>query len=482
MNDLLIATALLNSEPEQFSIEKYCFKEQIDFINDPAPFKTAVCSRRSGKTVACAADLVSTAIRNPRRVCLYITLSRSNAKRIIWGELLEINRRFCLGGKPNETDLSIKFPNDSYVYCSGASDRSEIEKFRGMAITLCYLDESQSFRAYISTLVDEIIAKALFDYHGTLCLIGTPGPVPAGYFYECSQSKEWSHHEWTMFQNPWLPRKSGHTAQETLERELKRTGLSVNSPTIQRECFGKWKVDSDALVFKYNSDKNHYDLRPNLGGPWNYVIGVDLGSNGTDRDKDAIAVLGWNDYDKDAYLVEEDIGGSQGISDLTEKLEKLITRFNPMKIVMDTGGLGKKIADEITSRYAIPISAAEKIRKFEFIELLNDAMRTARFFAKKDSQFASDCSLLEWERDVEQPGKLKISDRFHSDIGDSVLYAYREALHWLSEPEKVIPKVGTLEWHKQQEEQMEESIHEHLRRKQNPEMEDLWADLDQELM
>ena len=479
MNDLLIATALLNAKPKAFSVERFCFKEQIAFIKDPAPFKTAICSRRSGKTVACAADLVSTAIRNPRRVCLYITLSRSNAKRIIWNDLLEINRIYDLGGKPNETDLSIKFPNDSFIYCSGASDRTEIEKFRGMAITLCYLDEVQSFRAYISTLVDEIIAKALFDYHGTLCLIGTPGPVPAGYFYECSKSPAWSHHAWTMFQNPWLEKKSGFTPQQTLDRELARTGLTVNSPTIQRECFGKWVVDDEVLVFKYNSERNHYDTRPHLDGPWSYVIGVDLGSNGTDRDKDAIAVLGWNEHIKDAYLIEEDVGGSQGITDLTDKLEKLIKTYNPMKIVMDTGGLGKKIADELTSRYSIPLTAAEKTRKFEYIELLNDAMRTNRFFAKRDSQFAQDCSLVEWERDLEHPGKLKISDRFHSDSGDATLYAFREALHWLSEPEKVNPKVGTREWQVKQTEDMLEQAEEQLKKRQDPDTSDLWADVNE---
>lgn len=480
MNDLQIALALIKSKQREFSIEQFCFKEQIAFIRDKSAFKTAVCSRRAGKTVACASDLVSTALRNPRRVCIYITLSRANAKRIIWNDLLEINRIYELGGKPNETDLSIKFPNESYIYCSGASDRTEIEKFRGMAITLCYLDESQAFRAYISTLVDEIIAKALFDYHGTLCLIGTPGPVPAGYFYECSQSKTWSHHSWTMFENPWLEKKSGFTPTQTLQRELDRTGLTINSPTIQRECFGKWVVDDEVLVFKYNPNRNHYDIRNDPSGPWSYIIGVDLGSNGTDRDSDAIAVIGWHEHLKDAYLVEEDVGGSQGISHLTTKLEALIVKYNPMKIVMDTGGLGKKIADELTSRHSIPLTAAEKTRKFEFIELLNDAMRTGRFFAKKDSQFANDCGLVEWEKDLEHPGRLKISDRFHSDVGDAVLYGYREALHWLSEPEKVLPKIGTHSWQQKQAEEMEEQLQEQLRRKQTPELEDLWADMEME--
>lgn len=442
--------ALPKRADQQFSVESFCFKEQIDFINDKRPFKTAVCSRRSGKTIACAVDLINTALRNSKRVCLYITLSRNNAKKIIWGEILEINRRFNLNAIANETELSLTFPNASIIYLSGAKDKSEIEKFRGLPLTLCYLDESQSFRPHIQSLVDDIISKALFDYDGTLCLIGTPGPVPSGYFYDCAHSLEWSHHSWTMFQNPWLQKKSGKTPQELVDRELKRKGITIEDPTIQRECFGKWCVDIDAIVFKYDRIKNDYTSIPDLVGKWEYVIGVDVGFD----DADAIAVLGWNEHIKKVYLFEEHVQAKQGITDLAIRIEALIKKYDPLKIVMDTGGLGKKIAEEIQMRYSLPIEAAEKSRKFEFIELLNDAMRTSRFFAKKDSRFAQDCLLVEWDKDSVNP---KVSDNYHSDITDAVLYAFRESLHWLAEALPVKPKAGRPEWMIEQEREMEEA-------------------------
>jgi hypothetical protein len=119
---------------------------------------------------------------------------------------------------------------------------------------------------------------------------------------------------------------------------------------------------------------------------------------------------------------------------------------------MDTGGLGKKIAVEMQRRYSLPIVAAEKDRKFENIELLNDAMRTGRFFAKSDTRFAEDCSYVEWDRDSE---RLKISDRYHSDICDAVLYGFRECFHWLSteEPKKI--EYQTPEWYQREQEEME---------------------------
>lgn len=479
-NDLLIATALLNSEPQEFKIEKYCFKEQLAFINDPARRATAVCSVRAGKTTACAADLIDTVRKHPGTTGLYTTLTRLSAKRILWPELHNINRKFGLGGIFNEQELYLRFPqHNSIIYLMGANNANEIDKIRGLSnVILAYVDESQLLRAFVKELVEDILAKRLYDTNGRLRMIGTPGPVPVGFFYDTSNNPKWAHHAWTLHNNPWIERKSGLTVDQLIQQDCDFRGVQITHPSIQRECFGKWAVDLDALVFKYNADINHYDVRPDLGGHWNYVIGVDLGSNGVDRDNDAISILGWSEYDKTAYLVEEDIGGSQGITDLANKIELYIKKYNPMKIVMDTGGLGKKIADELTSRYAIPLTAAEKTRKFEYIEILNDAMRTGRFFAKKDSQFATDCSLVEWERDPDQPGKLKISDKFHSDINDAVLYSYREALHWLSEPEVIQPKAGTPAWQQRQIEQMEEHALEELNRRQNPDTADLWADME----
>jgi hypothetical protein len=451
-----------------FAIETFCFKEQIDFIRDPFQFKTAVCSRRSGKTVACAADLSDTSIKHANVVCLYITLKRVNAKRIIWPELLRINREYRLGGTPNESDLSIKYQNGSVIYCSGAKDKSEIENFRGLALKKVYIDECQSFRPHIEELIDDVISKALFDYAGQLCLIGTPGMVPAGYFYNCATSANWAHYAWTMFNNPFLEQKSGKPVLTLIKDDCKRMGVEITHPKIQRECYGRWITDLDSLVFKYDAEKNHYDDII-FTHDWDAVIGVDVGFD----DADAISVVCWHKHDRRSYLVEENVTKKQGITELSEQIEALIKKYNPLRVVMDTGGLGKKIAEEMRKRYTLPIVAAEKSRKMEYIELLNDAMRTERFFAKKDGPFAQDCLLVEWNRDKSRPDKLVISDGYHSDVCDSTLYAYREALHWLSEPApvKIIPM--TPAWIKKQEEEMEEIAQKSIK----PIDDDLWCDM-----
>lgn len=459
MSDLLTkALAELAKRPPPFSPERFCFEQQLALIRDTAKYKTGVCSRRSGKTVGCAADLVDTAQSFPGTVSLYITLSRLNAKRIIWGELLEINRIYGLGASANETELCLTFPNASKIYLTGAKDRQEIEKFRGLALKKVYIDEAQSFKAYIQTLIDEILAKALFDHDGTLILLGTPGPIPAGYFYEASQSSEWSHHGWTMLDNPFLERKSGKKAMELIEADCKRMGVSVSDPRIQRECFGKWASDPNSLVFRW-AEANHYDRLPD-GRKWSYVLGIDVGWS----DSDAIAVLGWCEKGPEAYLVEESVKAKQGITELAAEIDRLVKAYDPVSVVMDTGGLGKKIAEEMTKRYGLPIKAAEKTRKYEYIELTNDALRTRRLLAKRDSQFAQDSFLLEWDKDKSTGDKLVVSDVFHSDITDALLYAYREALHWLHVPEAVPLKVGTAAYYQKQNDEMWEQVASGIRR------------------
>lgn len=454
----LLAEIAKRAEKPIFDVTKFCFSHQLGLIQDPADFATACCSRRSGKTLACAADLVDTAQKRPGIVCLYITLSRASAKRIIWPELLKINRDYQLDGIPNIADLSLTFPNGSVIYCSGAKNKSEIEKFRGLPIALCYIDEAQSFGSFIEDLIDDVISKALYDYNGRLRVTGTPSPIPSGYFYdicEGDKSSTWGHHYWTMIQNPWLHKKSGKTPMELIERDMKRKGVSIEDPTIQRECFGRWITDSNVLVFRYNRDINSFIELPEVtgGGQWNYIFGIDIGFD----DADAIAVIAYHDHVKEAYLVEEIIKTKQGVTDLANQIDALVKKYNPISMVMDAGGLGKKINEEFSRRFSLGIKAAEKSRKFEYIELLNDALRTKKFYAREKGRFAEDSQRVEWNKDKSTGDRLVVSDRFHSDITDAVLYAFRESLHFLADdlPTKIV--AGSPEWMKKQEEEMEEA-------------------------
>lgn len=446
----------------KFNVTKFLFDQQLKFVEDPAPFKVAVCSRRAGKTTSCAAHLIDTAINTKDSTCLYITLSRNNAKKIIWRELKKIIKDSNLPAKIDEVELAISFPNNSIIYVTGAKDSSEIEKFRGLPIKLCYIDECQSFREYIKDLIDDIIGPALIDYAGSLCLIGTPGPIPHGYYHECAvKSDTWSKHYWTFWDNPHISTKSGMPHQDLLDRELKRRGVTVNDPSIQREWYGRWVLDSDSLLLHWDQTKNDFKVMP--PGRYNYVLGIDIGYN----DADALAILAYSDTDPVTYLVDEIVVPKQGITELVQQIQTLSQRYDISKMIMDMGGLGKKIGEELIKRYLIPVEAADKTRKMENISLLDDALRTGKFKASANSRFTQDTYLVEIDRDKSRPDRIAVSNRYHSDIIDAVLYAFKFSPAYAYEPPKPDkPQWGTKAWAEQQSKEMFEKEMEALQQAQ----------------
>lgn len=449
--------ARVKKEAKSFTLEDVLFPEQLAFVRDTASNKIAVCSRRSGKTTACAADLVDTASKNEGVVCLYITLSRSSAKKIIWPEIKRLNRIYGLGGLVNLSELSITFPNGSVIYVTGAKDTNEIEKFRGLALKLVYIDECQSFREYIRELIDDVLSPALMDYAGTLCLIGTPGPIPIGYFFKCSENgSAWSKHGWTFWDNPFIILKSKLTHQQMLDRELTRRGVPAHDPSIQREWFGRWVHDSDSLLLHYNEKINNYDALP--AGTYNYIMGIDLGFN----DADALAVLAWSESSPVTYLVEELVVNKQGLTELVVQIQHLRDKYDITKLVIDEGGLGKKLAEEIRRRHHIPVQGAEKTRKMETIAFLNDALRTGRVKAKPTSRFAQDCFLVEIDRDKSTPDKIKVAGKFHSDIIDAVLYAFKESPSFTYQAAPAKAPWGSKEWADAQPNEMWEAALNHF--------------------
>lgn len=406
---------------------------------DPARFATAVCSVRAGKTTACAADLIDTALRQSGTTGLYITLARSSAKRIVWPELKKIVRDFKIEVRPNEVELSLYFPNGSTIYCSGANTEAETEKLRGLSnVALAYVDESQAFRAHLKELVEDVLVKRLYDTNGRCRLIGTPGPVLTGYFYDASQSPEWSHHKWTLHNNPWIERKSGLTVDQLIQQDMARKGVDINDPSIQRECFGRWAYDPQALILQYQAELNHYDELPK--GNWKYILGMDFGFN----DADSFSVLGWTDGSPDTYLIEEQVKEKQTYEQMVENFELLHKEYHFLAIEADPGGGGKKLIESLRARYpTMPLNVADKVEKMANLKILNNSLRTGRFKAKANSRFAQDCNLLERDIDKSTPDKIVIKG--HSDAIDSVLYPFKKSPAYYFKPPVLTPQPGTPE-------------------------------------
>lgn len=429
-----------------FSPRRLCFGPQRRAVTSKAKRKVLKCGRRAGKTMGVDIAMLEAARAASRgeRV-LYLTLTRANAKDIAWADLLRLNEEHCLGGTPNLADLHLVLPSGGIVQLGGCNSEREIAKVRGKHYTLVIVDEAQSIPDRIlRPLVVDIIGPALLDYDGSLWLVGTPPPVKAGFFWECyagARAAKWEQHGWNIKANTELPaRKAGASIKKILQGVLDEHGWTEDSPTFKREYLGEDCEDLDALLYEYRADRNAFTELPE-GDGWRYVFGIDIGHD----DSDAIAVWGWQRGTKTLYLVAEYVRSGCDVTDLVEKLKELIPVYKPVRMAIDQGGLGKKIAEEIRRRHGINVQPADKAQKGAHIKLMNADLRKKRILARADSTFADDCKLVQKDPKALAHGEFKElhakDGGYHSDICDAALYGWRAALAYAEDdaPAKPAP-------------------------------------------
>jgi hypothetical protein len=385
----------------------------------------------------------------------YIALTRESARNIMWPVMQEMDARFRIGCEFTESNLTVTHPNGSRLQLFGADMKNFIRRLKGVKTPGAAIDESQDFGDHIRSLVDDVLTPTLTDYSDSwLAIVGTPGPVPSGYFYEVTYQKlhGFTHHEWTLLDNPYLP-----NASKFIEELKAKRGWEDNHPTLLREWQNNWVLDVQALLIKYEVGKSHFDELP--PGKYEHIMGIDIGFN----DADAICVIAWSEKDPNTYLLDEVITAGQGLTELVQQIEALRRKYDISKMVIDEGGLGKKLGEEIRRRHHIPVQPADKARKMETVAFINDSLRLGTFKAKSDSRFAKDSYSLQVDYDRSTPDRIVVKDSFHSDIIDAVLYAFKESPAFTyRKPKGPKPKWGTKDWADVEVSEMEQQAQEHF--------------------
>src|SRR5665213_3194795 len=184
------------------------FPSQNGFVEDNARFIDAQCSRRAGKSTGLGKRFFKTMQKHPRAKCFYLALTRDSAKEIMWPVLQELNDTYNLGCTFTESTLIVKHPNGAKLQLYGADMKNFVKRLRGQKSPGVGIDEAQDFGTHLQGLIDDILTPMLVDYEdGWLAMTGTPGPVPQGYFFQVTQEHKhgYSHHEWTILDNPYIP-------------------------------------------------------------------------------------------------------------------------------------------------------------------------------------------------------------------------------------------------------------------------------------
>lgn len=417
------------------------FGVQNDFINDPSKYLVAQCSRRAGKTNALAIRFLKTMEKYPKSQCVYLGLTLESARNILWSVLQDLNDEHQIGCKFVDSKLIMTHPNGAKLRILGADMSNFIKRLKGIKSPGIAIDEAQDFGPHLQSLVDDVLTPCISDYpDGWLAMTGTPGPVPQGYFYRATHERKYGYafHGWTVLDNPYMPNPAGF-----IQEQMTRNEWDENNPTLLREWKNQWVLDVQSLWIQYKESVNHFTQLPSITPhKWNYILGIDLGF----RDADALAVVAWSEHCANAYLIEEVITAKQGITELVGQIEGLAKKYDISKMVIDEGGLGKKIAEEFRRQKSIPVHAADKARKQENVSFLNDALRRGKFLAKSASRFAQDSYLVQVDWEKSRPDKIVIKKHPHSDIIDAVLYAFKECPTFAYEAPKPKPKWGTKEW------------------------------------
>lgn len=409
------------------SVTDGLFKQQRLFLCDPARFKVAFNTRRSGKSYLAASALFHFAILNPGTQSVYIALTRDSARRILWPIVEKLNEEFKINAEPIESMLTCKLPNGSSFFLVGADQKNFISRLLGVPYKLAIIDEAQGFHSHIVDLIDEVLTPSMMDHDGEIWLMGTPGPIPSGYFHDITtgKTKGFSVHQWSLFQNPYLPK-----ANEFLEALLLRKGWTKDNPTYRRQYLGEWVLDTDALLYKFNEHRNLISEVPHSNNVIR-IMGLDFGYD----DATAWVVLTWNQDSKTIYVEYAFKKAGLIPSEIAEITKKLTHEYSPVKTVADTGGLGKSIAEELRRRHSLQIHAADKKDKATFIQLMNDDLVSGRLKIK-----ASLTNLIEElqkitknEEGIEDPDCI-------CDLADALLYAFKASMHWTHEAKRHISR------------------------------------------
>lgn len=479
---------------------------QARVAGDPSRRIAVRCPRRAGKTTVVRARLMFKCLTKPNANCLYIALTRPKAEELMWMGKSGLKSMAQKLGLREGTDIEfhnakliMTFSNGSAIHLAGASTKDEIDKFRGPEYDEIWIDEAKSYAPKLfKELLEEALEPALITRDGTLGMIGTPGNLLKGKFYEITRvgSEEsvefddavhavererkhsvywsaveangglsgelerapdlWSFHSWTLRDNTAEP----HQWMRAL-RIKAANGWTDRTPQWRREYLGEWQADDTDSVYKfrlYNEDgepwnfytsgpathENPFGLPPSRSG-YEYVYGLDLGA----ADPFAIVILAYSSDSHNIYQAYEYAAPKKAnftSTQIGELLTDLINKTGyPQAIVSDHSHLGGSILQEIANRFGILIEGAPRgpNEKLDAIELCNGDLIDGRLkLFQRDgvrNGLMDEFLTLQWDETGQRENKAQ-----SNHLADACIYARVKAMHHLTVPlDEEPPAPGT---------------------------------------
>lgn len=477
------------------SIRAGLFPKQENVLADTSRRKAVICPRRAGKSWTALSYANYVCLNQPWANVLIVGLTLKSLKGIYWERVLPLfEQTYGVSTTKHHTDMKVRFSNGSLLTFTGAETRADIDKLRGQAYDLVVIDECKSFSpTVLNELVQDVFRRSLMDRKGTIMLIGTPGSILEGPFYEGTypgavdhkgkpfsktfDSPEpywtanpndhiwrWSRHCWSVQDNSALP----HAWEEALhDKDLE--GWADDHPTWLREYLGLWVSADDVYVYAYaglsvkdparvqwtpNPPRRGETLANKHGLPsdhdYRYVLGMDLGF----EDDFALAIGAYSLTDGKLYHVYDFKEKHQDVYQVADHMSRMVDMFDDKidAAVADASGLGKMVIETMNRRHGFQIQPAEKREKYDFIELMNADFHSGKIKIKEGSDLDLELRTLQWDltkhtrTELVRTGRLKEHPALPNHLCDAWLYLWRYSYHTYATP--AVPKntPGSEEW------------------------------------
>jgi hypothetical protein len=408
--------------------------EQREFVQDEAQRKAALCGRQSGKSHGVAAWLVVRGLQCPDGHSVFIALTRSSARTIIYGALKKICTAAGIKFRTVNEDGQLYYvlENGHRIWITGCPHVGEIDKFRGVGFWSVAVDECGFMAGYLEELVEGVLDATLVAQQGKIALTSTPGVVPVGYFYEVTtggaRGQGWSLHHWTILQNIGIPHASTWLADR-----MRRFGWNELTPIYVREWLGRWVNDLAGLVYPFNRSLNGWDgVLPE--GRVTTVLSVDVGF----RDAMGFVVVSTVEGTGKKYIRYAEKQEGMTPNAVVARVNQLKVQWAAGRVVVDEGGMGKGYAVHMRES-GIACEPAQKTEKRANQEWLAGEILPGNVQVDWDKcrALVDEALVLRWgEKGTEDP-------RFPNHACDAALYGCRALRVSHAEQGPGAPPVGT---------------------------------------
>lgn len=409
-------------------MEDDSFPEQWNFIIDTARLKSALTTRRAGKSMGDSLYLLREGILHPNTSLLYCGLTDDSAWRILWKDCLRtLGKKYGIKLKSLKSEGAVLLEEyGSFIYFLGVdASTEEMAKALGQKYRLCIVDEAAMYRQDMRMFVYDILFPATADYEGTICLTGMPCNNTKSFFFDVSTGAEpgWSLHEWTWEHNPYMREKM----RKQIEFLKKANPHIEETPTYQQHYLGKWAIEQNARIYKYDEKKNLYDNLPDSAS-WHYVMGVDLGYS---PDPSAFVVLAYRDYDPCLYVVDVYMRKEMIVSDVAARIKHYSRLYQLDKIIIDNAN--KQAVEELKQRHNIALTPADKVGKVDFIQICNDDLINGKVKVRTINclPLITEWNTLVWDEKALLKGIFAEPKKAKNHCADAFLYAWRYCYNWV---------------------------------------------------